>query len=156
LKLQLNSRRQIFLIYKECMHNAVKHSGCRCVSVAFDLNDSEAVMTVADDGRGWDPPRPTALRKGNGLANIRRRAQSLGGSVEFGARPGGGCQVTLLLPVRRQAFGGATAPPAPASDQVALPDLFTAFQQQLGLRLEAVKAPVSVIVIDRVEKPSAN
>lgn len=36
------------------------------------------------------------------------------------------------------------------------PDLFTAFQQQLGLRLQSVKAPVDVLVIDRVEKPSAN
>ena len=54
------------------------------------------------------------------------------------------------------ATAGVTVPPAPADDLSAPPDLFTAFQQQLGLKLEAVKAPVSVIVIDRVEKPSAN
>jgi uncharacterized protein (TIGR03435 family) len=36
------------------------------------------------------------------------------------------------------------------------PDLFTAFQQQLGLKLESTKAPADVLVIDRVEKPSAN
>jgi uncharacterized protein (TIGR03435 family) len=35
-------------------------------------------------------------------------------------------------------------------------DLFTAVQQQLGLKLEATKAPADVLVIDRVEKPSAN
>jgi bla regulator protein blaR1 len=34
--------------------------------------------------------------------------------------------------------------------------LFTAFQQQLGLRLTSTKAPADVLVIDRVEKPSAN
>ena len=56
---------------------------------------------------------------------------------------------------------GAQPPPQPggppAADNVdAPPDLFTAFQQQLGLRLESTKAPVDVLVIDRVERPSAN
>jgi uncharacterized protein (TIGR03435 family) len=38
----------------------------------------------------------------------------------------------------------------------AAPDAFTAIQEQLGLRLEPVKAPVEVLVIDKVERPSAN
>ena len=46
-------------------------------------------------------------------------------------------------------------PPAPG-DADAPPDIFTAFQQQLGLKLESTKAPVDVLVIDRVEKPSEN
>jgi uncharacterized protein (TIGR03435 family) len=37
-----------------------------------------------------------------------------------------------------------------------LPSLFTAIQEQLGLKLEPMKAPVDVLVIDHVEKPSAN
>jgi uncharacterized protein (TIGR03435 family) len=37
-----------------------------------------------------------------------------------------------------------------------MPDLYTAIQQQLGLKLESTKAPVDVIVIDHVEKPSEN
>jgi uncharacterized protein (TIGR03435 family) len=36
------------------------------------------------------------------------------------------------------------------------PDIFTAFQQQLGLKLENTKAPVDVMVVDRLEKPSDN
>ena len=49
------------------------------------------------------------------------------------------------------------SPPAPAADNPdAAPDLFTAFQQQLGLKLESTKAPVDVMVIDKVEKPSEN
>jgi uncharacterized protein (TIGR03435 family) len=51
-------------------------------------------------------------------------------------------------------LGGA---PPPASDNPdAAPDVFTAFQQQLGLKLESTKAPVDVMVIDKVEKPSEN
>ena len=52
-------------------------------------------------------------------------------------------------------FGAAGAPPPPSSPD-APPDLFAAFQQQLGLRIETSKAPVEVLVIDKVEKPSAN
>lgn len=48
------------------------------------------------------------------------------------------------------------APPATTDNPDAPPDLFTAVQEQLGLRLESTKAPVDVLVIDRVEKPSAN
>lgn len=46
--------------------------------------------------------------------------------------------------------------PAPSADQNAPPGLFTAIQEQLGLRLESTKAPVDVLVVDRVERPSEN
>jgi uncharacterized protein (TIGR03435 family) len=46
---------------------------------------------------------------------------------------------------------------SPSSDEPdALPSLYTAIREQLGLKLEPVKTSVSVIVIDRVEKPSQN
>ena len=56
-------------------------------------------------------------------------------------------------------FGGAAAPPdaqPPAPDADAPPDLFSAMEQQLGLRMQKTKAPVEVMVIDKIEKPSAN
>lgn len=51
------------------------------------------------------------------------------------------------------ANGGAPTPPPPGNGA---PDLFTAIQEQLGLKLESTKAPVDVLVIDKVEKPSEN
>ena len=56
-------------------------------------------------------------------------------------------------------FGGAAPPPQaqPASsDPEAPPDLFSAMEQQLGLRMQKTKAPAEVMVIDKVEKPSSN
>jgi uncharacterized protein (TIGR03435 family) len=47
-------------------------------------------------------------------------------------------------------------PPPPGDNPEAAPDLFAAFQQQLGLKLEPARAPVDVLVIDKVEKPSEN
>ena len=49
--------------------------------------------------------------------------------------------------------GPQPAPPAGAETQ---PDLFTAIQQQLGLKLESTKAPTEVFVVDKIEKPSGN
>lgn len=53
--------------------------------------------------------------------------------------------------------GGGPPPTQPPSDTTdARPDLFTAMQQQLGLKLESTRAPADVLVIDHVEKPSEN
>jgi uncharacterized protein (TIGR03435 family) len=53
-------------------------------------------------------------------------------------------------------FTGLGVKVPPPDGKSAAPDLFTAFQEQLGLKLESTKAPAEVFVIDRVEKPSAN
>lgn len=53
-------------------------------------------------------------------------------------------------------FHGHPPPVKKADDVEAAPSLFEAFQQKLGLKLDSQKAPVGVIVIDHVEKPSAN
>jgi uncharacterized protein (TIGR03435 family) len=59
-----------------------------------------------------------------------------------------------LDPAQAARLGGLPAPAADNPD--AAPDVFAAFQQQLGLKLESTKAPVEVMVIDKVEKPSEN
>lgn len=51
-------------------------------------------------------------------------------------------------------FGGRG--PAPSDDPSAPPGIFTAMQEQLGLKLESTRAPVDVLVIDHVEKPTAD
>lgn len=55
-------------------------------------------------------------------------------------------------------FGGAAPPPQaqPAATDDAPPDLYAAMEQQLGLRMQKTKAPVEVMIIDKIEKPSAN
>ena len=59
-------------------------------------------------------------------------------------------------PDESQFVGMGIKVPPPSDKPDAPPGLFTAVQEQLGLKLEATKAPVDVIVIDKVEKPSAN
>jgi uncharacterized protein (TIGR03435 family) len=66
-------------------------------------------------------------------------------------------------PSQSAPYGGAGAPPPgaapatpPAPDADAPPDLFSAMQQELGLQMKTAKAPVDVMVIDKIEKPSDN
>ena len=53
-------------------------------------------------------------------------------------------------------FMGLGIKPPPPPDSAANPDLYTAIEQQLGLKLESTRVPVEIIVIDHVERPSAN
>jgi uncharacterized protein (TIGR03435 family) len=57
-------------------------------------------------------------------------------------------------PIQLANFGGV--PAADSADPNPPPDIFTAFEQQLGLKLQATKAFVDVMVIDRIERPSPN
>jgi uncharacterized protein (TIGR03435 family) len=59
-------------------------------------------------------------------------------------------------PDESQFAGLGVQVPPPSNDPNAPPGLFTAIQEQLGLKLDATRAPVEVVVIDRVEKPSEN
>jgi uncharacterized protein (TIGR03435 family) len=65
---------------------------------------------------------------------------------------------TLLWTPDEFQFGCAAAkmPPPPATNGAAPPDLFTAMQEQLGLKLESTKAQAEVFVIDKVSKPTEN
>jgi len=62
--------------------------------------------------------------------------------------------IVKWTPLATQAQAGGADPRA--DNAGAPPDLFTAFQQQLGLKLESTRAPVDVLIIDHVERPSEN
>jgi two-component sensor histidine kinase len=94
-KLPGEARRQLLLIFKECVHNISKHSACREVRVELAAAGGKMTMTVSDDGCG---PRGASGGRGNGVPSMTRRARSLGGEIEIGERAGGGCCVTLRIP----------------------------------------------------------
>jgi signal transduction histidine kinase len=96
-KLSGDARRQLLLIFKECVHNISKHAACREVRVELVAAGGKMIMTVSDDGRG---PQGASGSRGNGVPSMTRRARSLGGEIEVGERSGGGCCVTLQIPIR--------------------------------------------------------
>ncbi len=69
----------IFLILKECVNNAVKHSNCTELRIAFFSDDYWSV-TIEDNGTGFNN---TNSSKGSGIANIKNRALECGWNVEW-------------------------------------------------------------------------
>jgi uncharacterized protein (TIGR03435 family) len=104
--------------------------------VSFNVRNA-TIAEVADTLQGSVLDRPVVDQTGF--------AEKYDFIVKFTPEPG---QMT--------GFGQGGTPPPAADNPDAPPDLFAAFQQQLGLKIETSKAPVDVLVIDKVEKPSAN
>jgi ligand-binding sensor domain-containing protein/signal transduction histidine kinase len=106
LQLSQQTRRQLFLIFKECIHNAARHSGCRAVLAELGVQGREILLRVRDDGCGLNDAGGAPRKNGGtGIPSMKRRAESLGGSMEWTASPGGGCTVEVHVPIRRRAFG---------------------------------------------------
>lgn len=95
-------RHNLFLACKESLHNAVRHSGAAEVRLALrcDPDARELIVTIADDGRGFDPEAMlSGGARGNGLRNLVQRLRALGGRVEWKSAPGRGAVVTLRAPL---------------------------------------------------------
>jgi signal transduction histidine kinase len=87
-------------VAEEALHNALRHAEATTVRVSIADPDGLVTLTVADDGVGFDvdrPPRAAARRLG--LASMRERSRTVGGTLTVTSRPGGGTTVRLAVPV---------------------------------------------------------
>jgi signal transduction histidine kinase len=98
IKLHPELRRNLLLIAKEALHNAVKYSGSPNVSVNIDLNDKNIIVEIADCGKGFEISNSST---GNGLNNMRSRAEKLGGACEIVSAPGQGTRVAATVPYKK-------------------------------------------------------
>lgn len=98
LPLNAEQRHSLFLVTKEALANAAKHSAATELVLRISFADSAVVLIVEDNGGGFDP---AALKRDrNGLKNIGSRMRQLGGRAEVRSQPGQGTRVELVLPVR--------------------------------------------------------
>jgi len=96
LDVPLSWRRNLFLSYKEVLHNAARHSQAAQVDVQVEFPDQQIRIVVRDNGQGFDLD---SRRDGLGINSIRKRMDQLGGTVEFQTAPGAGTTVTLCVPL---------------------------------------------------------
>jgi len=96
--LGVDLRRQVFLIFKECINNIARHSGATQVDIVFAMSDSWLRLTVHDNGRGFDPHH---LSNGHGLASMTNRATALRGTARIESVPGEGTAVSPEIPLSR-------------------------------------------------------
>jgi ligand-binding sensor domain-containing protein/signal transduction histidine kinase len=92
-------RRQVFLIFKEGLHNMARHSGCTEVDIRLQLDGGWLELALADNGKGFDLAQ---ARTGHGLASMAQRARQLGGALAVDSAPGLGVALELRVPVGRR------------------------------------------------------
>jgi len=90
-------RHNIFLVVKEALTNALKHAGAKEVQVRAKATSAMLEITIEDDGRGFELPKSTEPGKRNGLGNMRRRADAMGGNLHVESARGKGTTVRLTV-----------------------------------------------------------
>jgi len=83
---------------EEAMQNVARHAEASTVDVILDDDGEQIVLTVIDDGVGPGDANLAMLDR-HGLRMLQARARHLGGTLEFGAAPGGGALVRMTLPL---------------------------------------------------------
>ena len=90
-------RRHVLLFAKECLTNAVRHSGGTMLDLSLTLDSGVLTLRIHDNGKGL-PESPG--ESGHGLGNLRRRTESLGGTLSVESAPDRGTRVILKVPLR--------------------------------------------------------
>ena len=95
VRLGVDVRRDLLLIFKEAVNNAARHSRCSRVEIALRVEGSRLLLAVVDDGVGFDASMES---EGQGMTSMQRRAQRLKGTLEIISGTGSGTTVRLNIP----------------------------------------------------------
>ncbi len=96
IKLTPEIRKELFLVLKEALHNAVKYSQCLKISLSIRLSGKKLEVELKDDGKGIDVER---RRSGHGLENMRKRTEFVGGLFSLDSLPEKGTTIRLDIPL---------------------------------------------------------
>jgi signal transduction histidine kinase len=104
ISLSPDTRRNIFYVMQEAIHNAVKHGACTEVSFSVSITGQDVEIVISDNGKGFDTGKPGI--SGNGLINMKKRADDLGGSVNIKSSPGEGTEIEFSMPLQQNTTKG--------------------------------------------------
>jgi signal transduction histidine kinase len=91
-------RHNVFLAFKEAVNNVVKHARATEARIRLELRDGVFVIEIQDNGCGFSESKARSGR--NGLRNMRKRMEDVGGSFAISPASSGGTQVQLTVPVK--------------------------------------------------------
>jgi two-component system sensor histidine kinase UhpB len=94
IKLGLQTRKDLYLVFKEAVNNIAKYSQCSEVRITITESDRQIEMQIKDNGIGFDR---NAIRSGNGLKNMEERARQFNGALTISSGPGQGTTIVLKL-----------------------------------------------------------
>lgn len=95
-KLDMQLRQHLWLIFKEMVTNAARHSQASNLDIIINYEDGVFTLVVQDDGKGMDVDR---VKKGNGLININKRAEQIGADIDLKTSEGFGTRWKLKVNV---------------------------------------------------------
>lgn len=94
--LPLEYRKNIYLVFKEALNNALKYAEAKNISIKIFKQDSMLEMIIKDDGNGFET---AAGNSGNGLKNMKERSKEINGLLHIESLPGAGTAITFNCPV---------------------------------------------------------
>lgn len=97
-RLSLDVSRAIFFTTQEALANVARHAKANRVTVSTRCEDHSVSVLVKDDGVGFDVEKGSQAT-GHGLANMRARAEELGGEFEVDSEPGKGTCISFTMPI---------------------------------------------------------
>jgi signal transduction histidine kinase len=95
-KLSLEERRNFYLIFKEAVNNMVKYSSATRAAISLTYDNNRIRLRIQDNGVGFNTSQENA---GNGLKNMKRRADEMKAGFKIESQPGSGTQIELILKV---------------------------------------------------------
>ncbi|MBW8865302.1 MAG: ATP-binding protein [Verrucomicrobia bacterium] len=106
-------RHNVFLAFKEALHNAVKHSHASEVLIRLEVKEKLFELSVEDNGHGFavgekakaNSSTQGRAASGNGLENMRRRLTAIGGNCEIQSASGVGTKVMFSVQFKASALG---------------------------------------------------
>jgi signal transduction histidine kinase len=106
LALNMEQRKNIYLICKEAVSNAVKYSECTLLEVLITKENRRLHIHIHDNGKGFESNRLEANNSahsfgGNGIKNMRSRAAEIGAVLELNTFPGAGTSLKLIVPIKK-------------------------------------------------------
>jgi signal transduction histidine kinase len=116
--------RELEWILREALRNIERHAGATAVTVRLRRLGGRAVLTVADDGAGFEVPEALEeLAHGRhfGVTGMRERAQLAGGELSVESAPGDGCVLSVWMPAEAPAAAATPQPPPPPPPPPAAP-----------------------------------
>jgi signal transduction histidine kinase len=97
-RIDLSVQRQIFLAFKEAVHNVSRHSKATSAAIHVHIHSGILHIQIRDNGCGFDPHGD---HRGSGLANMHHRIRSLGGHIEITSTPETGTCLLFKVPVAK-------------------------------------------------------
>ena len=94
LKLPMDVRKNLYLIFKEATNNMVKYAEADKASFSISGNKEKLTMFIRDNGKGFDLSKNS---QGNGLKNMKRRATEIGGNLLIESETGIGTTIQIIL-----------------------------------------------------------